>query len=113
MPGLRATYEAIAREAADQAHSYPAFLSTCLAQEIESRRCHRLASRLRTARFPATKTLDTFDFACIPKLSKPKVMLLAQGYQNVLLSIGHHEKTRVDGQLDISENLHQELTRCL
>ena len=79
MPGLRAAHESVAREAADHAHSYTAFLSSCLAQEIESRRCHRLATRLRGARFPSTKTLDTFDFAVIPQVPKLKVLSLAQG----------------------------------
>ena len=34
--------------------------------------------RIRAARFPATKSLDTFDFLAIPSLNKPLVMQLAR-----------------------------------
>lgn len=46
LPGLRSAYQAIARDAANQGQSHTAFLAACLAQEIESRRQHRLATRL-------------------------------------------------------------------
>lgn len=79
MPGLRAAHEGVARDATDRGHGFATYLAACLAEEIESRRQHRLATRLRQARFPDVKTLDGFDFAAIPKLSKPKVLSLAQG----------------------------------
>ena len=34
--------------------------------------------RIRAARFPATKSLDTFDFLAIPSVNKPLVMQLAR-----------------------------------
>lgn len=79
LPGLRRAYPALAREATNQGHAYTAFLSACLSQEIASRREHRLASRLRSARFPAHKTVESFDFALLPTLPKPKVLALAEG----------------------------------
>ena len=79
LPGLRRAYPALAREASKAGHSYPAFLSACLSQEIAARREHRLASRLHLARFPATKTLVGFDFHLLPTLPKAKVLALAEG----------------------------------
>lgn len=79
LPGLRRAYPALAREAAKDGHPYPSFLAACLSQEIASRREHRLATRLRLARFPATKTLESFDFLLLPSLPKPKVLALAEG----------------------------------
>lgn len=79
LPGLRSAYQAIVRDAISQGQSYGAFLVACLSHEIESRRQHRLATRLAQARFPAVKTLDGFDFLAIPQLPKAKVMALADG----------------------------------
>ena len=42
LPGLRRAYPALAREASKAGHSYSAFLSACLSQEIASRRGHAL-----------------------------------------------------------------------
>ena len=79
LPGLRATYPGIVRDAQAQAQSYPAFLAACLAQELQSRREHRLATRLRQAHFPAVKSLADFDFRALPQLPKPTVLALADG----------------------------------
>jgi DNA replication protein DnaC len=79
LPGLRAAYSGIAREAQAQGHSHPSFLAACLAQELESRRQHRLAAHVQQARFPTLKTLDSFDFLALPDLPKAKVLALADG----------------------------------
>lgn len=79
LPGLRKTYQSIARESLAQGQSPTAFLAACLAQEVESRRQSRLQQRLRSARFPFLKTLDEFDFAALPQLHKPKILSLADG----------------------------------
>jgi DNA replication protein DnaC len=79
LPGLRSAYGDIARDAASQGQNHLSFLAACLAQEIESRRQHRLATRLALARFPTTKRLDGFDFSALPGLPKLKVLGLADG----------------------------------
>lgn len=79
LPGLRGAYAAVVRDAANQGQSFGAFLVACLAQEVESRRQHRLTSQLAQARFPALKTLDGFDFLELPTLPKAKVLALAAG----------------------------------
>lgn len=79
LPGLRRSYLALARDAVNQGLSYPAFLAAGLAQELASRREHRLVRRLAQARFPAPKTLESFDFLALPDLPKAKVLALAEG----------------------------------
>lgn len=79
LPGLKRAYRALAREALDQGKHPLDYLSACLSAESESRREHRLQTRLHSARFPSVKTLDAFDFSAIPGLPKPKVLDLAHG----------------------------------
>lgn len=79
LPGLRQAAPAVAREAIEANQSYTAFLASCLAQELTSRREHRLTHRLAQARFPAPKTLESFDFLAVPDLPKAKVLTLATG----------------------------------
>jgi DNA replication protein DnaC len=79
LPGLRRSQAALAREALHQGHHPTHFLAACLASEVESRREHRLATRLAEARFPALKTLDQFDFLRLPSLPKAQILALAEG----------------------------------
>jgi DNA replication protein DnaC len=79
LPGLRTQAASIARDATTQGQGYLAFLAACLAQELASRRQHRLAARLHLARFPASKTLEGFDFTAVPQLAKREVLALAEG----------------------------------
>ncbi|MDP2859262.1 MAG: IS21-like element helper ATPase IstB [Bacillota bacterium] len=79
LPGLRQAFAATAREARNTGQDYTAFLASCLAQEVESRRQSALQNRLHQARFPWVKTFDTFDFSAIPSLPKPRILALADG----------------------------------
>jgi DNA replication protein DnaC len=79
LPGLRKSYPAIAREATSQGQNYLAFLAACLTHEITSRREHRLTAHLGHARFPASKTLESFDFRVVPHVPKLLAQALAEG----------------------------------
>ena len=79
LPGLASAYREIVRVATEQGQSYWAFLSDCLAHEIDVRRQQRLKTRLKQSRFPVTKTLESFNFLIIPQLSKAKIIALAEG----------------------------------
>jgi len=80
LPGLRNNYRELAREALDKGIAPTQFLLSCLEQECRSRAEHRLKSRMRQAKFGATKTLGDFDFSQIPELPKAKVLSLADGH---------------------------------
>jgi DNA replication protein DnaC len=79
MPGLRQSFADIAREARGTGETLEAYLAACLLAEIDSRRAHRLESRIKQARFPQKKTLEEFDFTLVPSLSREMVLALAAG----------------------------------
>jgi DNA replication protein DnaC len=79
MPQAAKTYEALAREAADNNLSYEEYLLGVIEQEIHQRENNRIQRGIRQAAFPVIKTLESFDFKEIPSLNKPKVLKLMQG----------------------------------
>ena len=62
MPGLARVYEALARQAREEHWGYEEYLHDVLSAEQTSRRDSAVRHRVREARFPEMKTLDTFDF---------------------------------------------------
>ena len=79
MPGLAAAFEEIVRDGAKAGRAHLETLAACLSAEVASRAEHRLAARLKAARFPAPKSLEGFDFALQPSLEKARLLSLAQG----------------------------------
>ena len=79
LPELRKAYRELARDAAQSGQDHLAYLAACLTAEVESRRQSRLSRRLGMARFPALKTLESFDFTALPDLPKARVLQLADG----------------------------------
>ena len=80
MPGLRRVYEALARQAREEHWGYEEFLHDVLGAEIVSRRDSAVRHRLKGARFPEMKTLDTFDFvATNGAVSAAQIADLARG----------------------------------
>jgi len=79
MPGLSGAFEEIARDAAKAGRGHLESLAACLSAEVDSRSEHRLASRIKTARFPSAKTFETFDFSLVPSLQKGRVLDLGSG----------------------------------
>ena len=62
-PGVARTFEALARQAREAHWPYEDYLHEVLSAEHASRHESVIRQRLREARFPEVKTLDTFDFA--------------------------------------------------
>lgn len=77
LPGLKVSFREIARDAMMQNLTPVAFLSACLAKEVETRAQKRLSTRLRQARFHEVKTLEGFDFTGTPRLPKTTIIALA------------------------------------
>jgi len=61
------------QEAEEQKSGYTEFLLSILQDEIERRDYHTLRLRLARSNLDSSKTLETFDFACAPNLSKAVV----------------------------------------
>src|SRR2546430_1126293 len=57
--------------------TYETFLARALTAELEGREQRATARRLKAARFPSKKTLDTFDFSFQPSLSERRLRELA------------------------------------
>ncbi len=54
------------------------FLARLVELALIDRERRRIERRIKAAKFPATKSLDSFDFKAIPKLNKMQVLELAR-----------------------------------
>lgn len=79
LPTMAAQYAALCNEATKNKVSHEEFLCSLAELEIRAREDNAQKRRLRTANFPAMKTLDTFDFAAAPWLNKSLVLELHKG----------------------------------
>ena len=91
LPGLARSFESLARQGRQEKWSHEDFLHEALGAEIQSRTQSAIASRLKAARFPETKTLDTFDFEKTDGIDRSVVATLAKGRwiadrENVILA---------------------------
>lgn len=79
MPGLVRVFEGLARQAREESWGFEEYLHEVLAAEQTSRCESAVRHRLREARFPEIKTLDTFDFASADSVSAVQIAELARG----------------------------------
>jgi DNA replication protein DnaC len=79
MPGLAGAFEEVVRDGEKAGRAHLESLAACLAAEVASRTEHRLAARIKGARFPALKSFDSFDFSLLPALEKGRVLALGSG----------------------------------
>jgi len=79
LPGFLRNYRMFAKDAAQANLGYDRYLLSFAEQEIMQRDKNRQARLIKLARFPLLKELADFDFSCVPSLSKPRVLDLAQG----------------------------------
>jgi len=81
LPTVLREYDKVARECAQGGIDHPRYLLRLVELELIDRERRLVERRIRVARFPAVKSLDTFDFAAIPSLNKVLVLELARcGY---------------------------------
>jgi len=59
--------------------TYEQYLISVLEQEVKSRDETMKKARIKQAQFRQIKTLDTYNFAVMPELNKPKVISLTDG----------------------------------
>jgi DNA replication protein DnaC len=78
LPTILREYDKVAREAAREGIDHTAYLLRLVELELIDRERRVVERRIRQARFPAVKSLDTFDFAAIPSLNKMLVLELAR-----------------------------------
>lgn len=79
LPTFVREYEKVALACAQEQVDYPRYLLRLCELERIDRDRRNIERRIRQARFPQTKSLDTFDFRVIPSLNKALVLELARG----------------------------------
>jgi DNA replication protein DnaC len=78
LPTILREYDKVAREAAREGIDHTAYLLRLAELELIDRERRVVERRILQARFPAMKSLDTFDFTAIPSLNKVLVLELAR-----------------------------------
>lgn len=76
LPTFAREYERIGIECANEGVDYARYLLRLCELERIDRERRNTERRIRMARFPVIKSLDTFDFAAIPELNKSLVLEL-------------------------------------
>ena len=78
LPTILREYDKIARACAAEGVDYPRYLLRLVEAEIIERERRMVDRRIKAAKFPTVKSLDSFDFAAFPDLNKALVMELAR-----------------------------------
>ena len=71
-------YEKQARQCAAENKGHVPYLSRLIELELIDRERRMVERRIKAAKFPASKSLDSFDFKAIPALNKTQVLELAR-----------------------------------
>jgi len=79
LPTFLAEYDRQAHECAHSGVDHVRYLLRLAELELIERERRMVERRIRAARFPAVKSLDSFDFTAIPSLNKMLVTELARG----------------------------------
>ena len=78
LPTFQREYQKLARLCATEGVDHIGYLTRLSEREMIERDRRKVERRIKAARFPAVKSLDSFDFAAIPKLNKMQVLELAR-----------------------------------
>ena len=90
LPTFLREYDKVARQCAAEQVDYPRYLLRMTELELLDRERRATERRIRQAKFPVVKSLDSFDFLAIPSVNKTLVLELARcefllARENVLL----------------------------
>ena len=78
LPTFLREYSKVARQCAAEGLDHVQFLARLVELELIDRERRMIERRIKAARFPAVKSLDSFDFKAIPALNKMQVLELAR-----------------------------------
>jgi DNA replication protein DnaC len=78
LPTFLREYSKVARQCAAEGLDHVQFLARLVELELIDRERRMIERRIKAARFPAVKSLDSFDFKAIPSLNKMRVLELAR-----------------------------------
>ena len=93
LPTFLREHGRVARQCATEGADHPAFLLRLAELELIDRERRTVERRIREARFPSVKSLDSFDFIAVPSLNKVLVQELARceyiGRQENVIAAGN------------------------
>ncbi len=78
LPTFLSEHDKLARQCATEGKDHVQYLLRLCELELIERERRMIERRVKAAKFPATKSLDSFDFKVIPSLNKMLVMELAR-----------------------------------
>ena len=78
LPTFQSEYAKLAQQCATESKDPVQYLLRLCELELIERERRMIERRIKAAKFPATKSLDSFDFKTIPSLSKVLTMELAR-----------------------------------
>ena len=78
LPTVLRDYGKLAKQAAAEGLDHVQFLARLIELEMIDRERRMIERRIKAAKFPAVKSLDSFDFKAIPALNKMQVLELAR-----------------------------------
>ena len=78
LPTFLREYDKLASQCASEGADHPDYLLRLSELELIDRHHRMVERRIKAARFPTTKSLDTFDFLSMPSLNKALVLELAR-----------------------------------
>ena len=78
LPTVLREYGKLARQCATEGQDHVQFLARLVELEMIDRERRMIERRIKAAKFPSVKSLDSFDFRAIPALNKMQVLELAR-----------------------------------
>jgi len=78
LPTMLGEHEKIARQCAEEGVDHSRYLLRLAELEVIERERRMVERRIRGAKFPASKSIDSFDFKALPDLNKVLVLELAR-----------------------------------
>jgi DNA replication protein DnaC len=95
LPTFLREYDKLARQCAADGVDHPRYLLRLAELELIDRERRMVERRIKEARFPAVKSLDSFDFTALPSLNKTLVLELARaeyvGRRENVIAVGNTE----------------------
>lgn len=78
LPTFLREHDKLARQCASEGQDHVQFLTRLVELELIDRERRMVERRIKAAKFPSVKSLDSFDFRAIPALNKMQVLELAR-----------------------------------
>ncbi len=78
LPTFLREYEKVARQSAHEGLDHVQFLARLVELELIDRERRLVERRIKAAKFPTVKSLDSFEFKAIPSVNKAQVLELAR-----------------------------------